>query len=230
VTIAEQRRQTSGGRGAIAGHRRLDLQGMRAVAVFTVFANHLFDWPPGGFVGVDVFLVLNGFFITGILIRERTTFGYKGDDATRIALVGDSHATLLISALRQILSANKWRLTTYTGHECAFMNPAPDGCRETMARTEAELLAHPYDLVLFAKYNATQNALAYQSAWSPIAAAGSRIAVLVDNPESSKEAGACVTRVSLGGDRTGECGTPRAEAFRHPMDWSPPPNSFPAQR
>lgn len=55
--------------------RRPDLQGMRAVAVLAVFADHLFAWPRGGFVGVDIFFVLSGFFITGILIRERDSTG-----------------------------------------------------------------------------------------------------------------------------------------------------------
>jgi len=57
------------------GGYRPDLQGMRAIAVLTVFANHLFEWPAGGFVGVDIFFVLSGFFITGLLIRERAETG-----------------------------------------------------------------------------------------------------------------------------------------------------------
>lgn len=66
---------------SVTGGRRPDLQGMRAVAVLAVLADHLFSWPSGGFVGVDVFFVLSGFFITGLLIRERTTRGtvsFKG--------------------------------------------------------------------------------------------------------------------------------------------------------
>lgn len=53
------------------GRRRADLQGLRALAVLAVVAYH-FDVPgvSGGFVGVDVFFVLSGFFITRLLLRE----------------------------------------------------------------------------------------------------------------------------------------------------------------
>lgn len=57
-------------RHAARAHQRLDIQGLRMVAVVTVFANHLFNWPRGGFVGVDVFFVISGFLITGNLLRE----------------------------------------------------------------------------------------------------------------------------------------------------------------
>lgn len=49
---------------------RRDLQGLRALAVLAVVASHLTGWPSGGFVGVDVFLVLSGFLVTGILLRD----------------------------------------------------------------------------------------------------------------------------------------------------------------
>ena len=142
-------------------------------------------------------------------------FGYLREDARRIALVGDSKALFLLPALQQILVTNKWRITTYLGKDCALMTPAKDECK-MMERTKAELLAHPYDLVLVTNttYGVEELALRYQTAWAPIAAAGSRIAVVVDNPTSSQEAIDCLTRVSLGrGDKTGDCGTSRADAF-----------------
>jgi len=52
------------------GSVRPDIQGLRALAVGGVIADHLVHWPRGGFVGVDVFFVISGFLITGLLMRE----------------------------------------------------------------------------------------------------------------------------------------------------------------
>lgn len=68
------------------GARRLRyepaLDGVRAIAVLAVVAYHLgWSWAPGGFLGVDVFFVLSGYLITGLLVAE---WGARH----RISLVG----------------------------------------------------------------------------------------------------------------------------------------------
>ncbi|MHA3024399.1 acyltransferase family protein [Mycobacterium sp. BMJ-28] len=141
------------------------------------------------------------------------TFGYEGEDATRIALVGDSHAARVLVALAPYLTDLKWQLTTYLGWGCAWQNPAGKQCVKAMPDIEKALLAKPYDLVVTTASREWGGAENYLSAWRPVTAAGSRIAVLADNPSVSEEALACLTRNTFDGDHTGDCGTPRAEAL-----------------
>jgi Acyltransferase family/SGNH domain (fused to AT3 domains) len=56
-------------------HFRPDIQGLRALAVIAVVLHHLLGWPTGGFLCVDVFLVISGFLITALLVREHEEYG-----------------------------------------------------------------------------------------------------------------------------------------------------------
>ena len=55
---------------------RPDIEGLRALAVVLVVLDHLVAWPRGGFIGVDVFFVISGYLITGLLLNETATNGH----------------------------------------------------------------------------------------------------------------------------------------------------------
>lgn len=58
---------------------RPDIEGLRAFAVLSVLAFHAsVPGLAGGFVGVDVFFVISGYLITGLLVREAVTTGRIG--------------------------------------------------------------------------------------------------------------------------------------------------------
>ncbi len=87
---------------------RPEIQALRALAVLTVVAYHV--WPeimPGGFVGVDVFFAISGFLITAQLLREmdaRGTVSLWGFWARRARrLLPAALLTLLVCAAGTIL-------------------------------------------------------------------------------------------------------------------------------
>ena len=61
----------SGNRGGATSGFRPDIEGLRAIAVVLVVAFHAgVPAISGGYVGVDVFYVISGFLITGLLVEE----------------------------------------------------------------------------------------------------------------------------------------------------------------
>ena len=69
---------------------RKDINGLRAIAVIAVVLFHFNEhWMPGGFAGVDVFFVISGFLMTGIIFKgiEQNSFSplkFYIDRANRI--------------------------------------------------------------------------------------------------------------------------------------------------
>jgi peptidoglycan/LPS O-acetylase OafA/YrhL len=56
---------------------RLDIEGLRAIAVLLVLAYHADFWPfRAGYIGVDVFFVVSGFLITTLLVGELQRTGF----------------------------------------------------------------------------------------------------------------------------------------------------------
>lgn len=73
---------------------RKDINGLRAIAVIGVLLFHFnASWMPGGFAGVDVFFVISGFLMTGIIFR--------GIDQERFSILNFyvARANRIISAL-----------------------------------------------------------------------------------------------------------------------------------
>ena len=108
--------------GTPPGDRRFrpDVQGLRAIAILLALVYHA-DIPPftGGYVGIEVFFVISGFVITGLLLRERDSSGHTslrnfyGRRARRIIPM----ATLVIIAT---VVATYHSIGTLVGHETAI--------------------------------------------------------------------------------------------------------------
>src|SRR3984957_3571388 len=66
---------------------RAGIDGLRAIAIIPVVIFHAFpSLMPGGFVGVDIFFVISGFLISGIILKglQRDTFSFSAFYSNRI--------------------------------------------------------------------------------------------------------------------------------------------------
>ncbi len=102
---------------------RADIDGLRAIAVLAVVGFHAFPGLfPGGFAGVDVFFVISGYLITGILLRahEQGSFSYLDFYARRIRRIFPSLLLVLAATLVAgyfLLLADEYK--QLAGHEIA---------------------------------------------------------------------------------------------------------------
>lgn len=125
---------------------RPDIDGLRAVAVGAVILYHLSSrLAPGGYVGVDIFFVISGFLITGIIKREieAGTFSFRQFYARRIrrivpalllvivATLAAGYVLLLPRDLADLARSTRWATfgasNFYFWSETGYFAPAAEG-------------------------------------------------------------------------------------------------------
>ncbi|NDV69020.1 acyltransferase family protein [Dysgonomonas sp. 25] len=78
---------------------RKDIQGLRAIAVLSVWIFHLNEnILPGGFIGVDIFFVISGFLISSIILhqKENNKFTFQNFYISRIKRIIPAYYVFLI--------------------------------------------------------------------------------------------------------------------------------------
>jgi peptidoglycan/LPS O-acetylase OafA/YrhL len=101
-------------------HIRADVQGLRAVAVLLVMVFHAGLPLPAGFAGVDVFFVISGFVITGLILRQL--------DAGRFSL-----GEFYVRRIKRLLPALILMLVVVL--VLSFLLESPLGPQQTTAKT-----------------------------------------------------------------------------------------------
>lgn len=140
----------SAGSSVVPQGFRSDIQGLRAVAVALVVIFHMFpNTVTGGYVGVDVFFVISGFLITGLLIRQTERDG-------RV-----DYRDFYIRRARRLLPAACLALVI-TGLASVFILP-----RSLWSGTAREIIASAFYFENFLLYFQDRNYLTAETIASP---------------------------------------------------------------
>jgi peptidoglycan/LPS O-acetylase OafA/YrhL len=142
-------------------------------------------------------------------------YGSRRHNATRVALIGDSHAAALLAALQPQLNALNWRVTSFTGQTCQWLAPGLSPQCPGLRLIQRDLLHNHYAIVIATELRQyTSSAAEHLQAMRPVAATGARIVVVEDDPGVSAASTACVDRITY--SPTGSCGTPVSGAYQDP--------------
>lgn len=128
------------------------------------------------------------------------TIGSREPGAKRIALTGDSHAAMLVPAIRDIAEAQNWSVDVYVGQGCAWSSDPTPSCSARLSALDDALLTGDYDAVIITAWNRADRDLAnrqdraaqFAAKWQRATAAGITVIPILDNPEIPKSAAECL--------------------------------------
>jgi len=155
---------------------------------------------------------------------KQCSFGTDAADAEKVALVGDSHAAMLIPGLRAQAESAGWHVDTFVGNGGVWRDPAsvPAGAdREYLTALRSALTDGGYDVVLTTAHRdlattpSRQRTIvpAISSAWQEAEQRGTKVVPILDNPEITTAALACVTDAPAEQTSFRSCAVPEQEGL-----------------
>lgn len=156
-------------------------------------------------------------------LNTSCSFGSTDPDATRVALVGDSHAAMLIPGLRDRAAEMGWRLDVLVGNDGSWRDPAsaaPGSAQEAyLTALDDHLAEGDYDIVLTtARHDPARRAAvseeirdSYVEVWNAALRRGTQVVAIQDNPLISQADLDCVVSPQPGVDPT-SCAAPASAA------------------
>ena len=104
---------------------RLDINGLRAFAVLSVVLYHFgVPYVSGGFVGVDVFFVISGFLMTGIVLERVDHKGVLDFYIARFLRIVPALVVVVLALMifgLFALSTNEFEIAKTPYHPCSFI-------------------------------------------------------------------------------------------------------------
>jgi hypothetical protein len=148
-------------------------------------------------------------------------FGPTDGSHLRVALVGDSHAAMLLPGLVPQLDSVGWSLDSYVGWGCQWTVSSENQCQGARAAIQERLLRGDYDLVLttasrhtYAEQPFEQAVQDYVAAWKPVIDGGTRVIAIADNPMPGEDARQCLITAGDVYEKAQECATDQPTAYR----------------
>jgi hypothetical protein len=147
------------------------------------------------------------------------TVGSDAPDAKRIAIVGDSHAAMLVPGLERAALARNWNVTVLVGWSgAAWITPPGDDDDAPLAsrmRAVRKILLEdePFDAIVvtqWRRYAPQPDALA--AAWEQVTARSTKVLAVVDNPMLTAEKASWVDASHTAADLP-KCALTPAEAW-----------------
>lgn len=131
---------------------------------------------------------------------EPCHIGSDAPDAVRIALTGDSHAAMLVPALRDVAKQNNWSVDVYVGRGCVWSTDPDPACADRQSAIQEDLMSGGYEAIIVTAWNQIEaspdtrqrRAAQFADRWREAIDAGIQVIPILDNPAVPQSAADCL--------------------------------------